>query len=195
MKKVYFFDFDGTLTKSDTMFMFLRYCDQNRFAAKFLLHMPLFILLKFKLVQAEKVKQHFISSVLKGKTEQFLKEKALGFFENNYPDLIRGNALEFIHNVNREQTESYLVTASLDIWVLPFADKFEMVLIATKAEFKNGIFTGNFIGRNCNGEEKVKRIKEVLGEKKFDKSIAFGDTSGDEALLKYVNEGHYKFFH
>ena len=53
MQKVYFFDFDGTLTKSDTMFMFLRYCDQSRFAAKFLLHMPLFTLLKLKLANAE----------------------------------------------------------------------------------------------------------------------------------------------
>lgn len=195
MKKVYFFDFDGTLTKKDTMFMFLRYCDQNRFAVKFLLHMPLFMLLKFKLAQAEKVKRHFISSVLKGKTELFLKEKATGFFDENYPDLIRENALEFIHNMNRAQTESYLVTASLDFWVKPFADKFEMVLIATEGKFEDGIFTGKFKGPNCNGEEKVKRIKEALGDRKFDKSIAFGDTSGDGALLKYANEGHYKFFH
>ncbi|MGS0747423.1 HAD family hydrolase [Halpernia sp. GG3] len=195
MRKVYFFDFDGTLTKKDTMFMFLRYVDQNRFAAKFLLHLPLFMMLKFKLAQPEKVKRHFISSVLKGHTEQFLQEKADGFFEENYPDLIRENALEFILNMNREQTESYLVTASLDIWVKPFAKKFNMILISTEAKFKDGIFTGNFNGPNCNGEEKVKRIKQVLGTKKFDKSIAFGDTSGDEALLKYVNEGHYKFFH
>ena len=61
-----FFDFDGTLTKKDTMFMFLKYCDQNRFASKFLLHMPLFMLLKLKLAKAENVKRHFISSVLKG---------------------------------------------------------------------------------------------------------------------------------
>jgi phosphatidylglycerophosphatase C len=195
MRKVYFFDFDGTLTKSDTMFMFLRYCDPGRFVTKFLLHLPLFMMLKFNLAKAEKVKRHFISSVLKGKTEGFLNDKAQRFFEENYPELIRENALEFIHNMNREQTESYLVTASLDIWVKPFADKFNMVLIATEAKFKDGIFTGNFNGANCNGEEKVKRIKALLGDKKFDKSIAFGDTSGDEALLKYVNEGHYKFFH
>ena len=195
MKKVYFFDFDGTLTKKDTMFMFLRFCDPNRFAREFLLHMPIFTLLKFKLANAEKVKRHFIASVLKGRTEGFLNEKAQSFFEENYPDLIRENALEFINNMDREQTESYLVTASLDIWVKPFAEKFNMVLIATEAKFKDGIFTGNFKTPNCNGEEKVKRIKQVLCDKKFDKSIAFGDTSGDEAMLKYVNEGHFKFFH
>ncbi|SFH94365.1 HAD family hydrolase [Halpernia frigidisoli] len=195
MRKVYFFDFDGTLTTKDTMFMFLRHCDQNRFAAKFLLHIPVFMLLKFKLAKAEKVKRHFIASVLKGKSEVFLKEKAQSFFKENYPDLIRENALEFIHNMDRQQTESYLVTASLDLWVKPFADKFNMILISTEAKFKDGIFTGKFKGANCNGEEKVRRIKEVLGDKKFDKSIAFGDTSGDDALLKYANEGHYKFFH
>ncbi|WP_417431471.1 HAD-IB family hydrolase [Halpernia sp.] len=195
MTKVYFFDFDGTLTKHDTMFMFLRFCDLNRFSAKFLLHVPLFIMLKLKLAKAEKVKRHFISSVLKGKTENFLKEKANEFFEKNYPNLIRENALDFIQNIDRTQSESYIVTASLDIWVKPFAEKFEMNLIATETEFKNGVFTGHFKGPNCNGKEKVKRIKQILGDKKFDKSIAFGDTSGDKALLKYANEGHYKFFH
>lgn len=195
MKKLYFFDFDGTLTTHDTMFMFLRHCDKNRFAKQFLLHLPLFSLLKLKLAKAEKVKRHFVASVLKGHTESFIKEKAQSFFEENYPSLIRENALEFINNINRELSESYIVTASLDIWVKPFADKFDMKLISTEALFKNGVYTGKFKGPNCNGEEKVKRIKEEIKDKKFDKSIAFGDTAGDTAMLDFVNEGHFEFFH
>jgi len=117
------------------------------------------------------------------------------FFEENYPSLFRENALDFINNINRENTESYIVSASLDIWVKPFAEKFDMTLLATKAEFKDDIFTGKFIGKNCNKDEKVCRIEAELGDKKFDKIIAFGDTSGDKPMFKFANESHYRFFH
>lgn len=195
MKKLYFFDFDGTLTTNDTMFMFLRHCDKNRFAKQFVIHLPLFALLKLKLAKAENVKRHFVASVLKGHTESFIQEKSHSFFEENYPSIIRENALEFINNINRQLSESYIVTASLNIWVKPFAEKFGMKLIATEALFTNGIFTGKFKGANCNGEEKVRRIKEEIKDKKFDKSIAFGDTDGDRPMLDFVTEGHYQFFH
>lgn len=195
MKKLYFFDFDGTLTYKDTMFLYLKFYNSAKFNFQFLKHIPLFILLKLKLASAEKVKKSFISSILKGQSKTKIEEKSQQFFEKYYPEIIRENAIEFIKNIDREHTESYLVTASLDIWVKPFAEKFKMNLLATRAEFKNEIFTGNFVGNNCNGGEKVHRIKEALQGKKFDKTIAFGDTSGDKEMLEWVNESHFEFFH
>ena len=195
MKKLYFFDFDGTLTYKDTMFLYLKFYNCAKFNFQFLKHIPLFILLKLKLASAEKVKKSFISSILKGQSKTKIEEKSQQFFEKYYPEIIRENAIEFIKNIDREHTESYLVTASLDIWVKPFAEKFKMNLLATRAEFKNEIFTGNFVGNNCNGGEKVHRIKEALQGKKFDKTIAFGDTSGDKEMLEWANESHFEFFH
>lgn len=195
MKKLYFFDFDGTLTYKDTMFLYLKFYNSAKFNFQFLKHIPLFILLKLKLASAEKVKKSFISSILKGQSKTKIEEKSQQFFEKYYPEIIRENAIEFIKNIDREHTESYLVTASLDIWVKPFAEKFKMNLLATRAEFKNEIFTGNFVGNNCNGGEKVHRIKEALQGKKFDKTIAFGDTSGDKEMLEWANESHFEFFH
>ena len=195
MKKLYLFDFDGTLTYKDTMFLYLKFYNSAKFNFQFLKHIPLFILLKLKLASAEKVKKSFISSILKGQSKTKIEEKSQQFFEKYYPEIIRENAIEFIKNIDREHTESYLVTASLDIWVKPFAEKFKMNLLATRAEFKNDIFTGNFVGNNCNGGEKVHRIKEALQGKKFDKTIAFGDTSGDKEMLEWANESHFEFFH
>lgn len=148
-----------------------------------------------KLADAEAVKKSFISSILKGESRYQIEKKAKQFFDENYPSLIRENALDFINNINRENTESYIVSASLDIWVRPFAEKFNMTLLATKAEFVDDVFTGKFVGKNCNKQEKVNRVKLELGDKKFDKVIAFGDTSGDKAMFKFANEFHYRFFH
>lgn len=195
MKKLYLFDFDGTITHKDTMFMYLKFYNSRRFYRQFLKHSPLFVMVKLGLANAENVKKSFISSLLKGESRSAIEEKSKRFFTENFPGCCRENALEFIRNINREQTESFLVTASLDIWVKPFADEFNMKLIATKAEFINDIFTGEFVGKNCNGEEKVNRILEELQEKKFDKTIAFGDTSGDRPMMNWANESHFEFFH
>lgn len=195
MKKLYLFDFDGTLTYKDTMFLFLKFYNPAKYSIQFLKHVPLFILLKLKLANAEAVKKSFISSILKGESRYNIDKKAKLFFDENYPSLIRENASDFINNIDREHTESYIVSASLDIWVQPFAEKFNMTLLATKAEFKDDVFTGKFIGKNCNKDEKVCRIEAELGDKKFDKIIAFGDTSGDKPMFKFANESHYRFFH
>jgi HAD superfamily hydrolase (TIGR01490 family) len=195
MKKLYCFDFDGTLTYKDTMFMYLKFYDPIKFQIQFLKHVPLFVLLKLKLAETEKVKKSFIGSILKGQTQEKIEKKSRQFFEEHYPKIIRENALDFIQNIDRDNTQSLLVTASLDIWAKPFADAFKMQLVSTKAEFQNGVFTGNFIGKNCNGKEKLVRIEAEISNHKYDKIIAFGDTSGDKPMLKWANEGHYQFFH
>lgn len=195
MKKLYCFDFDGTLTYKDTMFMYLKFYDSTKYRIQFLRHVPLFILLKLKLAETEKVKKSFIGSILRGQSQEKIEQKSKQFFELHYPKIVRENALDFIKNIDRNNTQSLLVTASLDIWVKPFAEELKMELVSTRAEFKNGVFTGNFVGKNCNGKEKLVRIKEEINDSKYDKIIAFGDTSGDRPMLKWANEGHYQFFH
>ena len=195
MKKLYLFDFDGTLTYKDTMFLFLKFYNPQKYFWSFAKHIPLFILVKLHLANAERVKKSFIGSILKNQREVTLQKKAQEFFDEFYPEIIRENALDFIKNIDKENTESLLVTASLDIWTKPFAEKFGMKLIATEAKFENGVFTGHFKTKNNNGEEKVKRIKKSIEGKKFDKIIAFGDTSGDKPMLSLAHESHYRFFH
>lgn len=195
MKKLYLFDFDGTLTYKDTMFLFLKFHNRSKYKFQFLRHLPLFVLLKLKLTDAESVKKSFISSLLKGQSQEKLKQSSDRFFKTYYPGLIRDNALEFISKIDFTTTDAYLVSASLDIWVRPFAEHFGMSLLATKADFKDGVFTGDFLTKNCNGEEKVDRVKIAIEGKKYDKIIAFGDTSGDRAMLNWADESFFRFFH
>lgn len=195
MRKLYLFDFDGTLTYKDTMFMFLKFYNSKKFYLGFVKHIPLFIFMKLGLMNTEKVKKSFIVSVLKDEKEEDIALKASEFFQQNFPSLIRQNALEFIQNINQDQVECYLVTASLDIWVKPFAEALGLKCLATEARFENGIFTGHFKTKNNNGKEKTIRVLKEIEGKKFDKIIAFGDTSGDRPMLEMADEGHYRFFH
>ena len=195
MKKLYCFDFDGTITKKDTMFSFLKFYNKRKFYLNFMKHLPFFIILKLNLAEAERVKKNFVSSILKGEKEKNIQQKAASFFEENYPSILREKALNFIQNIDRNNSECYLVTASLDIWVKPFSEKLNLKLLSTQAKFEHGIYIGEFATKNCNGIEKVNRIKEVIKKQSFNKIIAFGDTSGDKEMLVWADEGHYKFFH
>ena len=57
MKKLYLFDFDGTLTYKDTMFLYLHFYNEKKYFWNFLKHIPLFVLVKLHLANAEKVKK------------------------------------------------------------------------------------------------------------------------------------------
>lgn len=195
MRKFYFFDFDGTITYKDTMFLFLKFSNPRKYFIQYLKHIPLFILLKIKLLDAEPVKKSFIASILKGKRKSDLEQMATRFFEKYYPTLIRKNALDFIKNRDTAQSEFFLVTASLDIWVKPFAEHWGATLLSTEALYENEVFTGEFRTKNCNGKEKVNRILQEISGKKYNKTIAFGDTSGDREMLGWADEGHFRFFH
>ena len=143
MKKLYLFDFDGTLTYKDTMFLFLKYYDSKKYFWSYFKHIPVFILVKLKLMDAELAKKSFIASVLKGEREIKINRKVLAFFDEYYPKIIRESALDFFKNIDKNNTTFYLVSASLDIWVRPFAKKMGMTLIATEAQFVEGRFTGD----------------------------------------------------
>lgn len=194
MKKLYLFDFDGTLTYKDTMFLFLKFYNSDKYFWSYMKHIPIFMLVKLKLMDAEVAKKSFVASILKGEREIKINRKVIAFFEAYYPRLIRQSALDFLDKRDKENTTCFLITASLDIWVRPFAKKLGMTLLATEAKFVDGYFTGDFQTKNNNGSEKVNRIKKEIGNQKFDKIIAFGDSSGDKPMLAFAHEGHYRFF-
>lgn len=62
MKRLYAFDFDGTLTTADTLLAFIRYaCGTWRFVWGFLVHSPLLVLMKLKLYPNYRAKQRIFA--------------------------------------------------------------------------------------------------------------------------------------
>lgn len=194
MRKLYCFDFDGTITTKDTMFLFLKFCAPFKFYIRFIQYAPLFILVKLHFANAEQVKRSFIASILQGYSEEQLQKYSKKFHQEYKNQIIRSKAVEFFKTIDTN-AEAFLVTASLDIWVKPFADEFGFGCIATRAMYERGIFTGKFATKNCNGKEKVNRIKAEIDTQTYGKRIAFGDTSGDKEMLAWADEGFYRFFH
>lgn len=151
-------------------------------------------MVKLGLIKADKVKEKFVSSFMKGLHQSQIDGLSEKYFKINRNKIIRPKADFFIENINNYH-DKYIVSASLDLWLKPFADYFGMGLICTKAEIdEKGYFTGKFTGKNCNYGEKKKRIEKEIDLKLYDESFSFGDSKGDEAMFSITTHSYKNYF-
>ena len=193
-RNLYLFDFDGTLTCKDTLFDFLKFSFPKVYFINYLIFIPLFIVSRLKIIDAGFVKEMFISKFLKGKSYVEINQLAQNYFEQNHQELIYSKADEYIKSLSN-YNDKFIVSASVDFWIQPYADYYEMGLICTKAKYdEQGFFTGKFASPNCNYQEKKNRIEKEIDLSLYDKIIAFGDTKGDEAMFSIATKSNFRYF-
>ncbi|MFV0152485.1 HAD-IB family phosphatase [Empedobacter falsenii] len=193
-RNLYLFDFDGTLTKKDTLFDFLKFSFPSLYLKQFILFIPLFALSKLKVIDAGKVKEQFVGRFVKGKSYTEINQLAQNYFEKNHENLIYSKADEYIKSLSN-YNDKFIVSASVDFWLQPFADYYEMGLICTQAKLdEKGFYTGDFVSPNCNHHEKKNRIEKEIDLSLYDEIIAFGDTKGDEAMFSLASTSNFRYF-
>lgn len=198
-KKIYCFDFDGTLTTSDTLLEFIKYAKgRGRFLMVFLMYSPLLILMKLHLYPNWKAKQQIFAHLFAGMRIEKFDALCRGFAEENQ-HLLRPKGITLVHEALVAGAQVFIVSASIDNWVRPFFDIRNLKgvqVLGTQIEVEDGKLTGRFKSNNCYGKEKVHRIAEVL--KSFERSEyeieAFGDSRGDKEMLAFADKGHFKPF-
>ena len=217
-KKLYCFDFDGTLTTSDTLLEFIRYAKgTGRFLMVFLMYSPLLVLMKLHLFPNWKAKQLIFTHLFAGmRIEKF--DALCRDFAEEYQHLLRPKGVTLVHEALVAGAQVFIVSASIDNWVRPFFKVRGLdgvKVLGTQIEVIDGRLTGKFKSNNCYGEEKVHRITEALSAPpsatfspastsspastaSFVRSQyeieAFGDSRGDQEMLAFADKGHYKPF-
>lgn len=198
-KKIYCFDFDGTLTTSDTLLEFIKYAKgRGRFLMVFLMYSPLLVLMKLHLYPNWKAKQRIFAHLFAGMRIEKFEALCRGFAEENQ-HLLRPKGITLMHEALVAGAQVFIVSASIDNWVRPFFDIRNLKgvqVLGTQIEVEDGKLTGRFKSNNCYGKEKVHRITEVL--KSLERSEyeieAFGDSRGDKEMLAFADKGHFKPF-
>jgi len=197
MKKIYAFDFDGTLTTKDTLLEFIRFAKGSGLMyAGFLLFSPLLILMKLHLYPNWKVKQKIFAWFFKGMAIGDFERLCLVFSQQSR-QLILPAGMEMIKKALEEEDSAVvIISASIDNWVRPFFDEFSenIRVIGTQIEIKTDQVTGRFTTKNCYGQEKVNRLKALYPQRETYELITFGDSRGDKELLAYADKGFYKPF-
>ena len=198
-KKIYCFDFDGTLTTSDTLLEFIKYAKgRSRFLMVFLMYSPLLVLMKLHLYPNWKAKQQIFAHLFAGMRIEKFDALCRDFAEESQ-HLLRPKGITLVHEALVAGAQVFIVSASIDNWVRPFFDIRNLKgvqVLGTQIEVEDGKLTGRFKSNNCYGKEKVHRIAEVL--KSFERSEyeieAFGDSRGDKEMLAFADKGHFKPF-
>lgn len=199
-KKVYIFDFDGTVTTADTLLLFIRYaCGTWRFVLGFALFSPLLVLMKLGLYPNYKAKRHIFSWYFRGMALSRFDGLCRAFAAAN-AGIVRPGALSLLKRLFAEGADVMVVSASVDNWVAPFfigladGSTSRFAVEGTRVEVAGGVLTGRFVTHNCYGPEKVARVRAHYPDRSACHIVAFGDSRGDRELLAYADEAHYRPF-
>ena len=194
-RAVAFFDFDGTLTYRDTLLPFLRMLrGQPRFFLDLLTVSPWLTGYGLRLVKNDKAKQILLKQSLSCYTIDELEKHGKQFAEQYLPGMIRPDVFERLQMHQHNGDLCVLVSASLDIYLKPWIsdndiDYFITSSLETGADCK---VTGQLDGGNCYGDEKVKRMRDLIQEIGIPaKTYAYGNSRGDIPMLKFVDEGFW----
>lgn len=197
MKTVAAFDFDGTITSRDTLGAFIRFSFGNRrFLLGLLRCMSFLVAYKCRLYPNWKAKQRLFGCFFSGMALGEFDLLCRAFYRARGNDLIRPAARECVNGHLRQGHDVVIVSASMDNWVLPFAESLGIKHVAgTQVEVaSDGRLTGRFATPNCYGAEKVRRLLCLFPDRESYRLVAYGDSSGDRELLAYADEAYYKPF-
>ena len=191
------FDFDGTMTKHDSLYDFFKYSAgtlETYFI--FLQHLPKFIGFGLKIFSRQDLKESLLKSFFKGIPITDLRLKGEAFAFDVIPQLLKKEALTKLKWHQGQGHRCILVSANMDVYLDYFAknNQFDDCL-CTKAAFdEKGFVTGYIQGKNCRGEEKVCRLTELLGPKEDYILYAYGDSDGDKEMLELADYPFYRVF-
>lgn len=189
-KRLAVFDLDGTLTRHDTMFLFLRYVSGSwlNYVLRMVMALPVLAAYALGLRSASVCKLDLLNMFLQ--TEKPLdlaakSEEFAGCINRN----LRQDALAMLESLKAAGFTMVLCSASPSLWVKHWgsATGFDYV-VCTELE-RNG--AGKFFYRtpNCKGDEKVRRLKCLFGND-FTIDMAFGDSPSDKPLLSIARRAY-----
>ena len=187
------FDVDGTLTVRDCVMPFLAGVAGPLGAVSALARAPFVAIGTRESARRDAVKRHAVRSCLAGRSEDEITAKGQRFAERVARGWMREDTVARLRLHQREGLAVVLVSASLGPYLHPLGDMLEVdAVLCTEVEFSGGVATGEIVGENCRGAEKVRRLLEWGAGAGFSGegwlSAAYGDSGGDSEMLAAARE-------
>jgi phosphatidylglycerophosphatase C len=179
------FDFDGTLSRRDTLVGFLRLvAGTTQLACSLLAAGPDLIAGWRDAARRDAAKEYVLARCLAGRRDAHLR--ALGRRYSRYllTSQLRPDAHARLAAHRDAGHELVLCSASLTYYLEPLADRlgFHAVLATAMEVGPDGRCTGRLLRPNVRGAEKVRRLEEWLAGREAIVH-AYGDSDGDAELL------------
>jgi phosphatidylglycerophosphatase C len=199
--RIAFFDFDGTLTTSDSLLKFIRFSKGSfRFYLGFIINSPWLIAYRLKLISNQKAKERILTWFFGKRPLDSFQQQCDRFCAAILPYLLRPKGLKEIERLQKNGFSVVVVSASPVNWIEGWARPLGIEVLATRLEMAHtpapapSRLTGRISGLNCHGQEKVRRIKEAYPLDQYQDIYAYGDTGGDRPMLALATHSFYKPF-
>jgi phosphatidylglycerophosphatase C len=190
------FDFDGTVTVSDTYAPFLRFAvSPLRAAIGGTLVSPAFVAYKLGLLSTSRTRVVISRGSFQGAAATAVRSLGRRYATEVLPTVIRPTALDRLRWHQQRGDRVAVVSASLDVYLAPWCQAHDVECVCTELEERDGWMTGRYRGGDCSGEEKARRIRAQFDLSTFARIYAYGDSAEDRAMLALAHEKYFRWKH
>ena len=188
MLRVAAFDVDGTLTRRDCVVPFIRKVAGIRPVATQLVLGARQTIPAVVRRDRDRLKALGAHAAFAGRNVDDVQQLADVFAADVFAAGLRPDKWSAMSGHAAAGDQIVLVSASFEIYLRPLADLLGAHdVLAVRLETDGDTFTGNLVGPNCRGPEKVRRLSEWLDEHHGGRAnvhvTAYGDSTGDRELL------------
>jgi len=191
-----FFDVDNTLIRGSTIYFLGRGMYQRGYFTKKDISRFVLANLRFRLTGKENKEeiQRFQDSAtdfIGGHNVKEIEAIAQQIYDEFVSPAMWQGTIDIAQKLCEEGVEVYLVTAAPEDMAVLIAKRLGLTgALGSKAEIKDGLYTGRMNGALLHGKEKALAVKELALQKGFnlENCLAFSDSNNDLPLLQCV--GH-----
>jgi phosphatidylglycerophosphatase C len=186
------FDLDGTLTRRDTYLLYLMgFRARHPCGIVRLLHLPWVVgMFYLGIFDNAQLKERFLRAFLRGARRAALHQWTTVFVDKLMSRGMCWEALAVLEKHRQNGDVLVLLSASLDIYVEALGDRLGFNhVICTRAHWEGDRLSGELLGLNCHGDEKVHRLEELRRRYRGMKLIAYADHHSDIPLLRLADSG------
>ncbi len=190
--KLHAFDFDKTITLSDTILPVCKYlCKYYKSNYKFFLIQLSYLFFRVKLIDSKSFKENIIKLLFKGKNVTEVESQVADFFISNKSELFNPEVLKILADEKMLGNKVIIISSNLDLFINPVKSILNIDgVFATKVKTTDKIIQDSIEGENCSGIEKAKVLKSYAANFKFDEIISYGDSSGDFEMFRVSDKSY-----
>lgn len=186
------FDFDGTITTREMFAPFVRFAvSPGRRMLGSVVFGPMYAGYKLSMVSGNAIRSSVVRFGFSGVAASTVHEAGRRFSDYILPGVVRPHAFERMRWHQEQGDIVAVVSGGLDVYLTHWCQQHNVDLICSRLETRAGRLTGRYIGEQCVGEEKARRIREHYDLGGFGQLYAYGDTHEDMAMLALAQR---KFF-
>jgi HAD superfamily hydrolase (TIGR01490 family) len=188
------FDFDGTITASDTWTPFMRVAVRpSRMRLAMVVLAPVIAGYKMGLLSSSRGRQAAARVGFSGEPASRIRQHGERYASTALAGTLQSRALERLDWHRAQGDQIVVVSASLDAYLLPWCAARRLDCICTTLEERDGRLTGRYVDGDCTGAEKVRRIRARYDVSHYPVVYAYGDSGEDREMMALAHRKFYRW--